>query len=196
MEKKLKTYLIPSIGLFLVCLITGILLATVNSVTKERIRIQAEELESKARQAVLAEANDFVLIENKQWPSSELSEIKAVYQAKKDGQAVGYVVIAQTNGYAGSVQLICGLSLDQQITGVRILDANETPGLGAKASEPKFLDQYHGKGKPLTVYKAGDASATSDPNAIIAITSATITSKAVTGAVQLALEAFDAFVAH
>ena len=87
-------------------------------------------------------------------------------------------------GFGGTVGLTVGVS-DGAITGVRIGSHSETPGLGAKAADEAFYGQFAGKSGELTVTKTG---AVTDQE-INAITAATITSKAVTGAVNEVLAA-------
>ena len=71
-----------------------------------------------------------------------------------------------------------------QITGVELLEISDTPGLGMKASEPAFKDQYKDKSvEEFTVTKTGSTS----DSEINAISGATITSNAVTHAVDAAL---------
>jgi electron transport complex protein RnfG len=75
-------------------------------------------------------------------------------------------------------------SLPRKTTGIKILSQAETPGLGANAEDSFFTDRFKGKSieEPLEVVKqepAGD-------NQILAITSATITSKAVANGVNIA----------
>lgn len=81
-----------------------------------------------------------------------------------------------------------GITADGNISGVKIGNHSETPGLGSKASEPTFKDQFKGKGtdKSLTVVK-GNAS---NDNDIAAISGATITSKAVTSGVNAAIDLY------
>ena len=70
------------------------------------------------------------------------------------------------------------------ITGVELLEISDTPGLGMKATEPAFKDQYKDKTvEEFTVTKTGSAS----DSEINAISGATITSNAVTNAVNAAL---------
>ena len=87
-------------------------------------------------------------------------------------------------GYSSGLNLTVGIGADGTIKGVIVGDHGETPGLGAKASDDAFRNQYIGKpiDNPLTVVKT-DASDTYD---IQAITSATITSRGVTDAVNTA----------
>ena len=79
-----------------------------------------------------------------------------------------------------------GIGTDGKITAIEITDvSNETPGLGQNAVKPSFTDQFKGKDSSLTVTKSGAKG-----NEVNAITGATITSKAVTKSVNLAMDLF------
>ena len=86
-------------------------------------------------------------------------------------------------GFGGDIQLTVGVK-DGVVTGVRIGTHSETPGLGARAAEEKFYGQFTGKSGALSVIKTGEAG----DSEINAITAATITSTAVTNAVNEALD--------
>ncbi|MBR4678993.1 MAG: RnfABCDGE type electron transport complex subunit G [Bacteroidales bacterium] len=111
------------------------------------------------------------------------------YIAKKDGAVVGYAIKASnTNGYNGLVEVLTGFDKDGKIINTSATVLNETPGLGQKALEPKFADQFKGfepSKKTLKVKKDGGD--------VDAISAATITSRAYTLAVQ---QAFNALQTH
>ena len=48
-------------------------------------------------------------------------------------------------GYGGTIDLMVGLNPEGTITGVQVLRHTETPGLGAKITEEKFLQQFIAK---------------------------------------------------
>ena len=83
--------------------------------------------------------------------------------------------------------MIVGVDREKTVTGVKIISMSETPGLGSKAQEPEFNDQFIKKdvSKPLKVIKSGII----DENEIVAISGATITSTAVTSGVNAAVDA-------
>lgn len=57
----------------------------------------------------------------------------AVHHAKDEkGNAVGWAVITQAQGYAGPIHLLVGVDTSNTILGVRVLSHAETPGLGDK----------------------------------------------------------------
>ncbi|MBQ9943336.1 MAG: FMN-binding protein [Clostridia bacterium] len=107
------------------------------------------------------------------------------YEGIKDGQVVGYVAQTNVKGFGGKVEVIVGVNRDQQITGISVGGANfsETAGLGAKAKEAGFTNQFIGKDatESIGVIKAGNPKGDND---VDAITAATITSSAVAGGVN------------
>jgi electron transport complex protein RnfG len=107
----------------------------------------------------------------------------SLFQVAEKGQAAGWVVKAEGQGYADRIELLIGFNPDMtKITGIFTLVQKETPGLGANIASPDWRKQFIGKAtaRPLTVVK-GDASA---PHEIDAITGATISSRSVTGLVN------------
>ena len=81
-------------------------------------------------------------------------------------------------------KLSIGFDADGTITGVGIRETSDTPGLGLKAKDDDYRNQYVGKNcESLSVTKSGSASDTE----INAISGATITSNATTNAVNAAL---------
>ena len=81
------------------------------------------------------------------------------------------------DGYGGDITLMVGFRKDKKtVISYKVLAASETPGLGMKLKTPEFADQFKGKdGASLKVKKDGGE--------IEAITSATITSRAVCRAI-------------
>jgi len=94
--------------------------------------------------------------------------------------------LVESKGYGGSITITVGIDTEGKITGVEIGDNNETPGLGTKAKDEPFISQFVGiiPEEPLTVVKRNKTKS----EEIDAISSATITSRAVTKAVQAAVD--------
>lgn len=91
---------------------------------------------------------------------------------------------SSNDGYNGLVQISAGITAEGTLTGIGFLSISETPGLGMKASEPEFKGQFTGKAaQTLEVTK----TAPSADNQIQAISGATYTSNAVTGAANAAI---------
>ena len=90
----------------------------------------------------------------------------------------GYTAEGRSSeGYGGDIVLMVGFKKDKKtVISYKVLQATETPGLGMKLNTPEFAGQFAGKdGSSLKVKKDGGE--------IEAITSATITSRAVCKAI-------------
>ena len=102
------------------------------------------------------------------------------------GDVSGHIIIVTSHeGYGGDIQLAVGFDSDNVITGISVLKIGETAGLGMEAKDdPSFLKQYVGKKVDSFVVTKNGAAKDEE---IDAISQATITSKAVTNAVNMAL---------
>lgn len=179
----MKNIVVMTLKLLAITIVAGLVLGLVNAITREPIAVQAKKDADAARGAAFPTATTFepmdIII------GEEYEIIKSVYTAlDADGKTLGITAAITTKGFNPRLNLTVGISADGTITGVVIGAHEETPGLGAKASEPKFIDQYKDKpyDSPLVVVK----KAPTDTHDIEAITSATITSNGVTDAVNTA----------
>jgi electron transport complex protein RnfG len=109
------------------------------------------------------------------------------YAVIKGGKITGVVLRLSRASYSGPIKILAGVGVDGSIAGVKIMEHQDTPGLGANAASPSyFMDRARG----ITFYgqftgkKAGDPFEVS--NDVAAITASTITSKAVAAAVKAA----------
>lgn len=88
----------------------------------------------------------------------------------------GYVINAMGKGYGGDVSVLIGLDNDGKITGIKVLESAETPGIGTKVTEDEaFLSSFIGK----------DSVDGSD-----VVSGATFSSKALNEALTNAFDAF------
>ncbi|HCT64040.1 MAG TPA: hypothetical protein DIC60_02000 [Lachnospiraceae bacterium] len=171
----------PAIILLAITAVAAALLGVVESVTKEPIRIATENTQNAAMKASLPDAETFEPVE----ADLDGTTISSVNLGKDaSGNEVGYVITANPSGFGGAVPTTVGIGSDGIITGIQVTTPSETPGLGAKATEPAFQDQFKGMSGELKVNKDGGQ--------VQAITSATITSRAVTSGVNEALTWFEA----
>ena len=171
--------------LFAVTAITGLLLGLVEWGTRDAILATRANDKSDALQNVMPEA---VIFNN--FKQAELNEtITDVQEALNDKrQRVGWCVSVASKGYGGLVNFVVGIKADGSVRAINILSHSETPGLGAKSTEPEFYTQFDNKDKlPLKVVK-GSAN---NPDEIAAISGATVTSNAVTNGVNEAVNYFN-----
>ncbi|MDF1724104.1 MAG: electron transport complex subunit RsxG [Alcanivorax sp.] len=117
-----------------------------------------------------------------------------IYRARQDGEPNGAVLEATApDGYGGNIALIIGVDMQGKVQGVRVVPPhNETPGLGDKI-ETKKSDWIYGF-NGLSLGNPADAgwAVKKDGGQFDSFTGATITPRAVVGAVHRALQYFDA----
>jgi electron transport complex protein RnfG len=175
--------------LLIICSIAALFLGLTYEFTIDQILAQRKAINEQARKEVLPEAQEFKPIDEDVLNKiiSENDTIKEIYGGYKEGNIIGYAIKTAPQGYGGPVEVITGISKDGKISGVRIGNHLETPGLGANATNPSFYKQYHNKSidKKLEVVKASPGE-----NEIQALSGATITSDAVTDGVNYSIEAF------
>ncbi len=183
--------------LFLITLIAGALLGAVHEVTLEPIAKAQQEAANATYREVFPEASNFVTTDALTAAVADSADeiaaqgfgsvsVDAAMEAQDEsGNVIGYMITATSGeGYGGDVQISVGIDGEGNLTGVGFLSISETPGLGMKAQEPEFRGQFAGKptAETFVVTKTG---ATAD-NQVQAISGATITSNAVTGALNAA----------
>jgi electron transport complex protein RnfG len=114
--------------LTLVCIIAAALLGAAYVITKEQIDQQAVLALNENLKQVFPDADNFEAKED-------------YYAAIKDNDVVGYAAIADSQGYASVLKILVGMDLNKKVTGIRIMEHEETPGLGANAIRPDFYSQ-------------------------------------------------------
>lgn len=193
-KKKKGSILKDAIILFLITMIAGALLGLVNQVTKEPIAASELKAKNEAYQVVFEDSQEFVANEtlNKQLEAASFdgAEISEILEAKDaSGETVGYVLsLVAKEGYGGDVNFTIGVKLDGTMTGMSVLSHSETAGLGANCTTESFQSQFKGLKGPEVVYsKTGK----SKDNEIDALSGATITTKALTKAINAGLAFLD-----
>ncbi len=179
MKLSFKSVFVPALVLVIICACVTALLGVTNELTKDTIEQAAIEKQENSRKIVLPTAESF-----------EASSDESYYIGKaSDGSVVGYVFVTSFAGYSGNVEVMTGIAADSNISGIVILEQTETPGLGANATATTFTDQYK-QAVPeggLEVVKSPEAS----EGQISALTGATITTDAVTNAVNEAIDLYN-----
>ena len=178
--KKNREDIIKPVGVLLaICIIIPLALSVTNKVTAKKIA-ELEAANSKKNMQSLIDADNFEECEN--------GEI-TYYAAINGGKTAAYIFTESSKGYGGDVSVMTAIKPDGTVAGVAILDVSgETPGLGQNAAKESFFSQYIGLKKGVSVLKNG---AKAENNEVDAVTGATITSTAVTRAVNAALDDFE-----
>ena len=175
-----KNILIPTIALFVICLVATTLLAFANSVTAPIIDELAVKTEMESRKKVCVLAEEFV--------DKNDNGISYAVGVDKDGNELGMVFTTTAKSYGGEILVMTGVDMDGKVSGVELLSINDTAGLGMNATKADFRSQFLGLVNGIKVMKN---SSNHDNNEITALTGATITSQAVTDAVNAALADFE-----
>lgn len=185
-EKKQDNIVKNALILFAITIIAGMLLGLTYEITKEPIKVQQARIKNEALQAVVIEATEFNALDI----TGEYAGVEGVFEALNDTEVVGYAFeMTATEGYGGDISLMVGIGLDQTILGIDIVKHAETPGLGAKADEAEFKSEFVGEATgDLDVVKFTPSD---DPGDVSSISGATITSRSVTLAVNVAIDYYD-----
>ena len=178
--KKNREDIIKPVGVLLaICIIIPLALSVTNKVTAKKIA-ELENENSKKNMQSLVSADDFEKCSD--------GGIE-YYTAIKGGDTAAYIFTESAKGYGGDVSVMTAVKPDGTVAGVAILDVSgETPGLGQNAAKESFYSQYAGLKKGVSLLKNG---AKAGNNEVDAVTGATITSTAVTRAVNAALDDFE-----
>lgn len=191
-KRKNDNFMKDALILFAITLVLGLCLGLVYKVTKEPIDKAAEEAKQIAYQKVY-DGKDIEIVEDEALTKSAVEYVSEKYAATiqeavvvKDtsGTELGKAYIVSAKGYGGDVTLSVGIDTEGVVTGMDVITMNETAGLGANCTKPEFKEQFKGKTGELSVTKSGNAG----EDEIDALSGATITSKAVTSAVNMCLE--------
>ena len=179
--------------LFGITLIASAGVGVVNMITEEPIEVASKNTATALIQQVLPDGVEIS-------PADTLLNIKGnvvyVCVGMRDGEVAGYAVAAPSltkDGFNGKVSLMVGFKPEGEIYNIRVLQQNETPGLGTNMAVEgnklyqSFFDRQTGEGKnpgnmKLEVNKEGGE--------VDALTAATISSRAYVNAVTTAYAAY------
>ncbi len=183
-----------------VATLSGVLLALVYQAT---FAIIEENKQEKVREAVFAVIPDatqqvrFVLQEsNKLRPADggKASDGAALFGGYDgQGRLVGVAIEASGQGYGDIIRVIYGYAPEEsQLTGLKVLESKETPGLGDRISSEEFRENFQGMDMALNAGKSGlvhpiefvKHGNKTEPWQVDGISGATISSKAVTKMVR------------
>ncbi len=166
----------PTVVLLLICLVISGALSVVYQVTAPKIEQINKEIADAARMEVLPEADAFTAVEG------DLPEGATEYYIANNG--AGVVVTTENKSFGGTITVMTGFNAEGAITGVTITNHSDTAGVGTKAMEPDYLDQYEG----LT--DTDDAANIKKDTQVDEVGGATVSSNGIYGAVNYAIDAY------
>lgn len=197
-EKQIKSMLKDAMILLVITVVAGLCLGFVFEVTKAPIAAQKLNTKNAACLEVFCEAASFKTDESFNSEDAKKVIISAGYTQQdidetmiaedKDGNKIGYVLNVTTHeGYGGDILFSMGVKMDGTLNGISILSISETAGLGMKAKNPEFMEQW--QNKKVDQFEYTKSGAVKD-NQIDAISGATITTNAMTNGVNAGLAYF------
>jgi len=187
MSKKESTFISMTLSLLTITLIAGISLGFINNITKGPKAKAKLERKVNALKKVLPEFNNDVVNEVKLIKLENVKDSTEIYKGAMNGEISGTAIIGSSEkGFSGLIKIMVGFSPDGSINNISVLEQKETPGLGTKIKDDKFLRQFRGK-NPSTF----NLKTKKDGGEVDALTGATITSRAFGEATQ---QAYDIFI--
>ena len=174
-----------TICLLVICLVCSSLLAGVYALTKEPIEAADKAKNEAAIREVLPEGA--VSFDEETTISFEGKDYKYVIARGENGNAVGCAVDVDPVGFGGPIKIKVGFNAMGVIWNTKVLSQAETPGLGAKCTEPSFADQFKQFNPAEKTLKV-----TKDGGDVNAITASTITSRAYADGLATAAKVFQA----
>ena len=149
-------------------------LAGVNALTAPKIAQLNHEKTQKAVSAVLEGGGAEI-------EAPAMDKVSKMYKGEN-----GYAVEVTPSGFDNTITMMVGVDFDGNVTGISIISHTETAGLGAVAAATTSAGEAF---RAQFVGLSGTVSVTKDGGQVEAITSATITSRAVCDGVNAALAA-------
>ncbi len=177
-----KDVFVPTISLFIICLLMTAALAFTNSITAGKIAENEALSQQESMTIVCPEAVSF----------EEISD--TVFKGlDTEGNTVGYAISTVANGYGGQVKVMTGIK-DGEIINIDVYyNDDETPGLGKNTSNESFTSRFIGLLSSETIVVDKDYSG--EGQKVDAVTSSTISSRAVIAAVNEATEIYNTQIA-
>lgn len=158
----------PVVVLTLICVVTSALLGMTYDVTAPLIEKAKKAASDAAMVEVLPSAAGF--------DEMTVEGVEGILLAAKDKGGSGTVFKVKDKGFGGAYVVMVGIGSDGKLTGTKLLDNTETPGLGSKTGLPAFMDQFVGKDGAM--------------DGVSTIAGATISSKAFMRCIDTAYKAY------
>lgn len=185
-----------ALGLAAFALVTAGSVAVTRALTAERIDDNRRAAETRVVAEVAPPGHDGALLDHAvSHPAAPpLGQTTAftLWRVRASDELQGVVLPVTTGqGYSGEIRLVIGLDTEGRITGVRVTQHQETPGLGDRieARKSDWIEQF--AGHSLTAPPEGGWAVDRDGGGVDALTGATISSRAVVEALHAALQWFE-----
>lgn len=170
-----------ALRLFIICFVSTLVLAAVNMMTKDKIEENNKIKFEESCRAVMGDA-EFETVDL----SSYGDNVTGALARDEDGSVIGICIKQSVKGYNSGLVFMTGILSDgKTVTGINIMEHEETPGLGANADTDEFKSRLKNKKAPLEL---SSSAGENKDNTFDAITGATKTSNGIKNGVNRAAE--------
>ena len=180
-----SNFVSPILVLVLICFVVTFALAMAYGVTKPIIDKNNLKESNKEKSELIPEAHGEFENYDGKLVVVQKNKIYAT-EASKAVNGSGVVVTVSSNSYGGALTAMVGIDNKGKITKVLVMSAQDTPGIGTKAQDPKHLEQYKG------LNDLGSETIKDAKSKVKHITGASISSQAIHEAVFCGLKQYKA----
>jgi Na+-translocating ferredoxin:NAD+ oxidoreductase subunit G len=170
-----------TLPLVVIFVVAGVIMSLTYQRTNP-VKVQAEKQEKEAALKEMAPDATDPIKPSGSWTAAD-NKPHEYYQATASGKPVSNIAETVGKGYSSYIKMLVSLGSDMKIRDVKVLDMNETPGLGDQVLEKNFLDQFKGKSLAQIVLIKGETKEN-----IQAVSGATYSSRGVTNGVKDAVQ--------
>ena len=180
-QNNTKEILSITLKLLVICSIVATIVASVNAITKERILHNEKQNTADALTDIYKDdysnsfsvsGDSFIIEENGNavitcsQANTEFSskDVKALYVLKNaESEVLGYCISVHPMGFKDYIKMLVAITPENKVKDVKIVSMSETSGIGTKALEPSFLEQFRDKDNTNGVDTISGATKTSKP---------------------------------
>jgi electron transport complex protein RnfG len=181
-------------ALTITCLGSALALAAIHGLTEAPIEEQKRLATMRAVQEALPPFDNDPVVDTCQVILEEdevgAEKMLTVYLGRQGKTITGAAFPVFGEGYGGLIHIMVGINLEGEISGIKVLEHLETPGLGAKIEEPSFTDQFKDKSLENSTLVNGNLAVKKDGGDLDALTGATISPQGVAMAASAGLKIF------
>ncbi len=175
------------LSLLIVTLVAGLSLSFVNELTKEPKAKAKLENKINALRLVLPSFDNNPIADKVLIKKENIKDSVEIFPAFFEKELTGIAIIGSSKkGFSGLIKLMIGFDTTGAIQNIVVLEQKETPGLGTRMKDEKYIKQYRNKNP-----SKNNLLVTKDGGKIDALTGATITSRAFSESVQMAYAVFE-----
>lgn len=165
----------PIVVLLAICIISSALLGMTYNATAQKIIDVNQKASDAAAMEVLPGASTFAGF------GTDALDTEVYQSVLEETSGKGYVFKVKDKGFGGAYSVMVGIDADGKVTGAKLMENTETPGLGSKTGTPDFTGRFVGK-------------TGAEIEGVETITGATISSDAFKRCVALACEAYEGII--